>query len=56
MGSKKRPEADDRAEFARFIKTAERMAEDAEERFEEAFKEIINARPAKSNLNAEKMT
>jgi len=56
MGSKKRPEADDREEFARFIKTAERMAEDAEERFEEAFKKIINAKPAKSGLNAEKKT
>ncbi|MGO9121075.1 MAG: hypothetical protein ACLQPD_26115 [Desulfomonilaceae bacterium] len=56
MGSRKRPEADDKEQFARFIETAERMAEDAQERFEEAFKKIINAKPGKSGLNTEKKT
>lgn len=46
MGRKKKSEPDDPEEFARFVKLAEEIkADDADERFEEAFSKIIKAKP-----------
>ncbi len=42
MGRKKRPEPDDKEQFARFIEAAKRIENpDTKEAFEEAFSKII---------------
>ncbi len=46
MGRKKKPKPDDPEQYARFAETAERiLAEDAEERLEEAMKRIVSFKP-----------
>jgi hypothetical protein len=48
MGRKKKPEPDDPERSARFIKMAEEIqTEDAEERFDEALKQILSVRREK---------
>ena len=42
MGRRKRPEPEDKEQYARFVETAERIAEEgADERFEEAMRKIL---------------
>jgi hypothetical protein len=48
MGRKKKLKPDDPEQFARFAEVAEQIkANDADERFEEAFGKIITAKPQK---------
>ncbi|MGA3117571.1 MAG: hypothetical protein ABSF90_24435 [Syntrophobacteraceae bacterium] len=48
MGRKKKLEPDDPEQFARFAEVAENIkADDADEKFEEAFGKIIKAKPKK---------
>jgi hypothetical protein len=48
MGRKKKLQPDDKEQYARFVEAApEHFGEDAEERFEEAMKKILIAKPKK---------
>ncbi|MGO9530767.1 MAG: hypothetical protein ACLP3B_06255 [Syntrophobacteraceae bacterium] len=55
MGKKKKIESDDPEQFARFVEVAEEIkADDADERFEEAFGKIIQAKPKPKKRGSEK--
>lgn len=56
MGKKKKPKPDDPEQFARFVEVAEKIkADDADERFEEAFGKIIHAKPKKRTKVSKKI-
>jgi hypothetical protein len=53
MGRKKKPEPEDKEQYARFIETAERIAEEgADERFEDAMKRILCKKPIISDRSS----
>ena len=55
MGRNKKPKPDDPEQFARFAEVAEKIkADDADEKFEEAFGKIIKARPKKQIKSKQK--